>query len=163
MLDREARLMVYLAGPITGLSYKGCTGWRQQVKKELEESGHYKAYSPMRGKEFLSRKRKLKAHPQDNTPGGDRLGISSDQAIYRRDKCDVERADIVIFNLAQAETVSIGTMFELAWAEKLGKICLVIMEDKGNCHDHAFVTQAASLVVPTLEDAMEYLLEVYPV
>jgi nucleoside 2-deoxyribosyltransferase len=155
-------LHCYLAGPITGLSYHGCTEWRDGAKRVLEESGYYKAYSPMRGKEFLKRKRKLKAHPQDNIHEGDRLGVSSDQAIYRRDKRDVERADVVLFHLGGAETVSIGTMFELAWAELLGKFCLVVMENKGNCHDHAFVTQAASLVVPTLEDAVEYLLEVYP-
>jgi nucleoside 2-deoxyribosyltransferase len=154
-------LHCYLAGAITGCSYKKCTEWRDEVKERLEESGYYQAFSPMRGKEFLKNKRKMQPHFDKNFTNGAR-SIYTDQAIYRRDKRDIERADIILFNLAGAERISIGTMFELAWAELLGKFCLVVMENKNNCHDHGFVTQAASLIVPTLEDAVEYLLEVYP-
>ena len=43
---------VYLAGPITGLSYGAARqGWREEMKKLLPD--HVHPMSPMRGKDFL--------------------------------------------------------------------------------------------------------------
>ncbi len=43
---------VYLAGPISGCSYEGCTDWREQVIRDLAQAG-IKGLSPMRAKEYL--------------------------------------------------------------------------------------------------------------
>ena len=43
---------VYLAGPITGLTYDGATDWRAYAKARLAKFG-IQAVSPMRAKEFL--------------------------------------------------------------------------------------------------------------
>ena len=40
------RNSVYLAGPITGLTYEECVGWRERAKEELAKAG-ITAYSPM--------------------------------------------------------------------------------------------------------------------
>jgi len=140
---------VYLAGPISGCSFKGCTEWRQDAKARLEPM--YKVLTPMRGKEALS-------HIECFTPHGYE-GVCSDQNIYRRDKYDVHRSDVVLVNLLGADRVSIGTMFEIAWAEKAGKFVLVCL-DAGSPHDHAFVLQAASMIVTSLDDAISYLTKV---
>lgn len=141
------RQTIYLAGPITGLSYDGCTEWRDSVKGDLEAKG-YKCLTPMRGKEHLQEIHCL--------PSGGMVGIASDHNIYERDRYDVHRCDILLVNLVGAQRVSVGTMFEMAWGWKAGKFVLTCM-DSGNVHEHAFVKQASSLLVPSLTDAVNYL------
>jgi hypothetical protein len=41
---------VYLAGPITSLSYDETNSWRVWFKREITKSGRVKCLSPMRGK-----------------------------------------------------------------------------------------------------------------
>ena len=139
---------LYLAGPITGCTYKGATNWRHSFGARAAELG-YNAYSPMRGKEDLKKIRRLRPHGYDSP-------MSTDQAIVRRDSFDVRRADVVLANLVGAEIVSIGTMFELAWAYALGKYVIIVIEDK-NIHGHAFVEQSASAIVESLDDAFKVL------
>lgn len=43
--------LVYLAGPITGLTYNGCTEWREVVREKV--SPYINTISPMRGKQRL--------------------------------------------------------------------------------------------------------------
>lgn len=135
---------LYLVGPITGQSYRGAVDWRNAAAPRLELLG-YRVYSPMRGKEHLLRIRKLRPYGYDQP-------ASTDKAIMRRDMADLERADAVLANLLGADRVSIGSMFELAWAYLLRKYVVVVME-KDNLHRHAFVEQAASVVVEGMDEA----------
>jgi nucleoside 2-deoxyribosyltransferase len=138
---------VYLAGPIYGLSYDEATDWRNTATHILEDAG-VRALSPLRGKEFLREERELHgAYPE--------YPLSTDQGIVSRDKFDVLRSDVVLVNLRCAERVSIGTMFEIAWAH--GKPVVLIMED-GNIHDHPFVRQCAPFIVGSLEEALDLVL-----
>lgn len=141
---------VYLAGAITGCSYKGCTEWREQVAKELEEAG-FIPYSPMRGKAYLKSRKSIPAICDDVNY------YSSTHVIFCRDKFDVMNADIIVANLLGAEIASIGTMMELAWGHLLGKFVVVVMEEKGNVHNHAFVREASSIIVNNLEEAVDYI------
>jgi nucleoside 2-deoxyribosyltransferase len=142
---------LYLAGPITGCTYRGATDWRKTFAARAQELG-YNVYSPMRGKEHLSRVRRLRPHGYDNP-------TSTDKAIMRRDSFDVRRADVIVANLAGAKIVSIGTVMEIGWGYLLGKFVVVVMGNVDQVHSHAFVEQAASIIVETLEDA-ETVLEV---
>jgi nucleoside 2-deoxyribosyltransferase len=142
---------LYLAGPITGCTYKGATNWRASFAERAQELG-YNVYSPMRGKEHLSRVRRLRPHGYDNP-------TSTDKAIMRRDSFDVRRSDVIVANLKGATIVSIGTVMEIGWGYLLGKFVIVVMGHDDKVHDHAFVEQAASIIVETLEDA-ETVLEV---
>jgi nucleoside 2-deoxyribosyltransferase len=142
---------LYLAGPITGCTYRGATNWRAAFAERAQELG-YNVYSPMRGKEHLSRVRRLRPHGYDNP-------TSTDKAIMRRDSFDVKRSDVIVANLKGATIVSIGTVMEIGWGYLLGKFVIVVMGDGDKVHDHAFVEQAASIIVETLEDA-ETVLEV---
>jgi nucleoside 2-deoxyribosyltransferase len=148
---------VYLAGPITGCTYEGCTEWREAVKQKLEKHG-YLCSSPMRGKEWLKGEGEIK-------PTGYTVPehmISSDLNIYRRDKRDVIDCDVLLLNLQGADIVSIGTAMELALGEDRDKYCIVVMEED-NIHRHAFVNAAASVIFPNLDMAVEYLINVYNV
>lgn len=138
--------LVYLAGPIGGLSYSGANNWREYAIERLEP---IKGLSPMRDKEFLSEINVLGFHGYDQNP------LSTSAAITARDRFDCQRADVVIFNLLGAERVSIGTMIEFGWADSKRIPKIVIMEKDGsNVHDHCMVNALIDFRVETLNEAI---------
>ena len=145
-------LRVYMVGGIQGMTYDECVKWRVNVGKVLEAYG-IEALSPMRGKAYLQREVSIKDSYEQHK-------MSTKAAIFARDKWDCLRADFILCNLLKASAVSIGSMFELAWAQDHGKYIIVVMEDEGNPHIHGFVQESASLILPTLEEGVKHLLVV---
>lgn len=141
---------VYLSGPISGCTYEKATDWRTLAAAMLEPMGFW-VLDPMRGKSFLSNQKKIEreVYEADHNP------VLSDKALVNRDHADVVNADIVLVYLTGATTVSIGTMFELAWALHLRKIVVIVVE-QGSVHDHPFVREAG-VIFPTLAAALDYI------
>jgi len=133
------------------MAYEECVKWRVQVAEVLEKYS-IEALSPMRGKAYLKRETSIKDSYEQHR-------MSTKAAIFARDKWDCLRSDIILCNLLKARSVSIGSMFEIAWAQDNGKYIIVVMEDV-NPHVHAFVQEAASLIVPTMSEAVKHLLVV---
>jgi nucleoside 2-deoxyribosyltransferase len=144
---------VYLAGPISGLSYGEATDWRELVKKELAAYGIV-GLSPMRGKEYLQGERAIADSYKEHI-------MSTDRAIGTRDAYDVRRSDAVLFNFLGAETLSGGSFIEVGMAHAWRKLIVVVMEEsKGdlrNVHDHGMLRDYAHWVVPDLEAAVYVL------
>ena len=141
---------VYLAGPISGLDYEGCTSWREYARDRLADYG-INGVSPMRGKEFLSRiQGGLSKTGEDYGPHP----FAQPQGILARDRFDCTTCDVLLVNLAHAVDVSIGTMFEMAWAHINRTPIVLVMED-GNLHEHIFVNQTADFRVDDLDDAID--------
>lgn len=136
--------LLYLAGPITGVSYGESTDWRTYVSWKLP--GHIKGVSPMRGKNYLSKERKIKDSYEENP-------LSSQRGITCRDRFDVMRCDMLFVNFLGAQKVSVGTVMEIAWADMLRKPIVVVME-KDNVHSHAMVREATGFVVSTLDEGI---------
>ena len=137
--------LIYLAGPITGCSYNQATDWREAFPKLVGDS--VKCLSPMRGKAYLSGIPSLKADYEDLLAG--------QKGIFCRDRFDVHRCDCIIVNLLGAKQVSIGTMFELAWASTRRIPIILIIESENNIHAHPFVREACNFRVTTLDEAAE--------
>ncbi len=142
--------LVYLAGPISGLSYQqALAGWRLSAEALLAMRG-IKSINPMRFKDRLAGEVSICE-----------IGYSGSQnnskAIVTRDRNDIIRCDAVLMYLLCADTVSKGTMVELGWADVLRKPVVVVMEPEGNIHDHSFVREIAGWVVPTLDEAVDIL------
>ncbi|MGH7534767.1 MAG: nucleoside 2-deoxyribosyltransferase [Gemmatimonadales bacterium] len=142
--------LVYLAGPITGQSLAGANDWRAAAAEYLAEHG-VNAITPLRGKDYLNTivgadgtyGMEYEVHP-----------MSAAHGITARDRWDCQRSDLVLVNLLPAgDRVSIGTVMEVAWADAARKYVLVVMEP-GGVHDHAMLREAASLVLPDLEEAL---------
>jgi nucleoside 2-deoxyribosyltransferase len=137
--------LVYLAGPITGLSFEGCVEWREwfidQLPKEIV------GLSPMRGKDYLE-------HEQDLKMDYAHIVLSSGRGITARDYNDCRRADLIVANMLGAKKVSIGTVMEIAWAKAFNVPVVLVMEPKGNPHDHAMLTECVGFRTPTLEEAL---------
>lgn len=142
--------IVYLAGPITGCSFKGCTEWRKEVIKELAKDGIV-GMSPMREKDFLKTSRKLPASFTSTHPLGTSKGITT------RDRNDCIKSDAILINLLGAKIVSVGSMIELGQADIARVPTVLVMEEKGNPHEHVSVQGNAGFIVPTLEEGLDII------
>jgi len=147
--------IVYLAGPISGLTWEEATKWRQDVAAQLGDLG-ITVRDPFRGKDFIKRKIKrqggfdteaLAVHKKGEHP------LVSGHGIVMRDLWDVASCDMLLVNFLGADRVSIGTVVEIATARAKGKYILVVMED-GNPHQHPFITELASMVLDDWDEAL---------
>ncbi len=146
-------LTVYLAGPISGLRQADAIEWRRLAREELEKAGQYRCIDPMRGHDSRRAEEALRADGH-NWPYGPK-------AVFLRDRHDVARSQILLVNLLGATKVSLFTMMEMAWAYDQRSFVLTVMEPEGNVHEHLAVTEASSLVVSTMADAIKYLRQVH--
>jgi nucleoside 2-deoxyribosyltransferase len=137
---------VYLAGPITGCTYNGCTSWRKYAVEKLAAVG-IKGLDPMRAKDYLLEQTSV-ADSYDDTV------LSCSRGIMTRDHWDCTRCDILLVNLRGASRVSIGTCMEIAWAWDHNKPVILVMEKEGNVHEHSMIREATGFRVTTLEEAL---------
>jgi hypothetical protein len=147
---------VYLFGPITGLSFDGAQDWRKWMREQLLPYG-IDAFSPLRGKEFLASLGTLSGHGRDYA---DLNVLASPSAILARDKFDVLRADMLVGNFIGADRVSIGSMFEQAWAHAKHTPIAVAIEPAGNVHDHLFFNETVGFRTASLEALRDVALAV---
>jgi len=143
----SSKPIVYLAGPITGQTWGETTDWRQRFIRELHAECDVR--SPLRGKEYL---KALDVMP-DAT---DMDALSTQHAIYLRDRNDVMCAQAVVANFLGSKIASIGTCFELAWCTAYSVPAIIIME-QADVHNHAFVRESAYVVVSSEDAAMHVL------
>jgi nucleoside 2-deoxyribosyltransferase len=137
---------VYLAGPITGQSYKGCTDWREAAIRELAEEGII-GVSPMRGKYYLENEGVIgDAYPDKP--------MSSEKGITTRDRFDATGCSVLLANFSDADRVSVGTCIELGWADANRRPIIVVMEE-GNPHWHSMVRAVSGFIVPDLDEAIK--------
>ena len=141
---------VYLAGPISGLIYAEATEWLDKAKTIFAEYDIH-AKSPMRDKSHLAKETILTPHGYEVKP------MSSQKGIITRDRNDVRTSDIVLMNLLNTTSVSIGSMVEIGWADAY-RIPIVTVLNTSNPHDHAFIHGLSGFVVPTMEEAIEIVI-----
>lgn len=144
---------VYLAGPITGLTYDEGQDWREYATRQLAEQG-IEAYSPLRAKKYLREFGKLDAGGSDGCAYLNASTLSNPAGITTRDRFDCTGRDVVLVNLLGAERVSIGTMIELGWADAT-RTPIVLVIEPGNVHAHAMVEAVAGFTVDTLEEGLK--------
>lgn len=137
--------IVYLAGPITGCSYDGCTDWRELAMKKFPEG--VVGLSPMRSKEYLIGKTTVADQYDEKV-------LSTQRGIFARDSWDCRRCDAILINMLGAETVSIGTVMEIAWAHAFNKPVVLVMEKEGNIHEHSMLREACPWRVETLDEGI---------
>lgn len=137
---------VYLVGPITGCSYKGCTDWREHAKAFLNNHG-ISALNPMRGKDYL-------LHETSVADKYDLHVMSTSRGIMTRDYFDCTNAGVILANFVGASRVSIGSVMECAWAYNNKKPIIAIMEKDGNLHDHSMIREAIGYRVEDLDEGL---------
>lgn len=141
---------VYLAGPITGHTYKECVDWRTLVKADLKSAGIV-GFSPMRAKEYLAHLKTISGTGEEYFDLG---VVSTPRGVITRDRFDTQRVDMVLVNLLGAKSVSIGTMIELGWADSARRPIVCAIEPTGNPHEHMMVSELIGYRVSSLEEAI---------
>jgi nucleoside 2-deoxyribosyltransferase len=136
---------IYLAGPITGMSYDSATDWRAQVKTLLEPD--IDCFSPLRSKQYLLNQTSIK-------DTYDEYVLSTQRGIFLRDFHDCRVRDLLFVNLLNTSKVSIGTVMEIAWGAAFQKPIVLIMEKNDNIHEHALIREACPIRVETIEEAI---------
>lgn len=159
---------VYLAGPITGLSYgEARHGWREEFARLLPS--HIHPHSPMRAKDFLLDQNCLTGDP-DMYPDH---AIATASGIVTRDRNDIRReCDAMVACFLGAAKASVGTCIEFGWADAFGIPIVMVIESNGmarvpktttdglpgydlvdNPHHHAMLAELAGYRVDTIEEA----------
>lgn len=139
---------IYLAGPISGLSYEEArNGWRKEfaglLKIEIEP------LSPMRQEGHLAEVKEITKF------GYEYNQMSTSRGIFAKDILDIERCSLAVFNFCGAPRVSIGSVWEMGYAYARGKPIVLIMEPEKNIHEHLFVTEASPFRCATIAEAAE--------
>lgn len=140
--------LVYLAGPISGLTLRHATDWRESVRRKLRTP--IVGLSPLRFKQYLCGEKSLASMGYEGHP------LSTPAGITSRDRFDCQRADVVLFNFLGADRVSIGTCIEIGWADAARRPMVAVMEP-GNVHDHAIVRAAVPFVVGSVDEAVDLI------
>lgn len=177
--------IVYLAGPITGLTYKGCTDWRDVAKESLEWEDRPNSFNETLLGGFIGSRReptgilalspmRMKKWLDDDRPIPPMASDYDDQFVVERDLYDIRRSDVLLMNLLGAERVSIGSMQEMGYAKAKDKFVVTLIEPEGqieapvhagptassgihNPHHHLFTYQNSSVVMHDLDDAIEVI------
>jgi nucleoside 2-deoxyribosyltransferase len=140
---------IYCVHPISGLTADAVFTYYTDIRNRL--SGKYDVMVPMTGKASLRCEKEFRHEGYQGNP------LTTNHAIFERDRWMVTQSDVIYASLKGAtEKVSIGSMFELAWASLLGKYIVLVM-DKESIHRHAFVLEAADVIFENEEEAEEYL------
>jgi nucleoside 2-deoxyribosyltransferase len=143
-------MKIYCVGGITGLNGDEVFGYYDRIKKDLGEMG-FDVYHPMVGKDHMRTEEEFLSEGNKCSP------ITADNAIFNRDKWMVQHSDIVFADFTRStKRASIGTCFEIAWANLAGKMVIAVVPD-GNIHNHVFIKQACSAVFKSTEEALVYL------
>jgi len=140
--------LVYLAGPIRNLTPNGANEWRKYVLANVPSFIH--TFSPLRGKQRIDNETIIKDTYEDNP-------LTSAKGINMRDFFDVQRSDAIFVNVLRAKEVSIGTVTEIAWARAFNKPVILIMEKKGNPHQHSMFLHSCGFVTDDLDHGIELL------
>jgi nucleoside 2-deoxyribosyltransferase len=135
---------LYLAGPISGCTFDGCTTWRNEFRKLMPPE--VECLSPMRDKEYLSAEQIIEHDYPDTV-------MSCQRGIMTRDYFDCTHATAIIADLRGAERVSIGTVMEIAWAFAHRVPVIAILEPQGNLHDHPMIREAIGFRVADEQQA----------
>lgn len=143
---------VYLGGQITGLTYDEATGWRRNVAALLARYG-IKTLDPMRGKEHLAQADVPLTAWFDNGLGA-----------VKRDLADIDVSDVMLMNLQDVQTVSIGCMAEMGYAfssQAYWESPEIVAVVNTPTYDHIFVAHMCHAIYTTLEQALDHIIDRY--
>lgn len=139
---------VYLAGPITGLSYEEAVGWRRRVAEQLPP--WITTMSPMRGKQYLADGGAISLN--NNTHS-----LSTDMAITCRDRNDVKRASAVLMNMIGFKGQGLGCAMEIGWADAYGIPLIMVADDDSPWYNHPMVVGTTGYRTNNLDEGIHLM------
>jgi nucleoside 2-deoxyribosyltransferase len=145
--------VIYLCGPISGLTWEEATRWRIDVTKRL--NGLCTILSPLRNKEkFLKDVGVIE--------GAYEHLLTTPDAVVTRDLFDVRQADALLVYNPPSYKMSIGTPFEMGYAAALQKPIIVVLHPDDPLRKHPFILDLPfGVVVASIREAITYLLNLF--
>jgi nucleoside 2-deoxyribosyltransferase len=142
-------MYLYLAGPITGLTLKAANDWREDdlMLASLAKHG-YVCLNPLREKEHLG--------AWENQPLPARYTPEQEEFEVSHDLDDINKSCAILANFKDAQRVSIGSVWELGYANAKGKPVVSVLEP-GGLHDHLFIHNTSYKVVESMFEAVAEL------
>lgn len=140
--------LVYLAGPIVGLTFDEASDWRAYTVEKLAEFG-IKGLSPLRFHEEL---REVGAI--NSTCDGYTSPLYSSRGVMTRDRWDATRCDALLVNLKGAVKPVVGTIMEIAWADLCRTPIIVVADENDFVANHAMVREATGYRTADLDEAI---------
>lgn len=139
---------IYLAGPVTGLSYEDATQWRVEAVRRLPE---IRCFSPMRAKQAQQGRQCLGWEANDLH---DADAIFTPKGIVARDYLDCRKADLLLVNFEpSAPEISIGTVSEISWAWA-DRTPTIVIATPGNRHDCKWLRELVPFWTDNFDDAI---------
>ena len=145
------KMKMYVAHQITGLTFDEVVDYYDFVREHFEPLG-FEILCPMTAKGYL----RVEQDGKQFKATGFKNPISTNHAIFERDKWMVQNCDVFYCDFTGSEKATMGCLFELAWAAQLGKHTIIVVPP-GNIHHHAFVLEAADICFETTDKALDYL------
>lgn len=143
-------MKVYCCRPMAGHSYSDIAYHYNNLKDIFDDVG-IEMLNPMCGKSYLKNEKEFRST-------GYTQPLSTNHAIFTRDRWMVKQSDVVFVNLLGCKKVSIGSMFEMAWAVADGKHIVLVIDKNDNIHEHAFVLESAHVIYHEENEAIDYLI-----
>ena len=142
--------LVYLAGPISNISYENSNNWREYAITTLKESYGLVGLSPMRCKEYLAGDKSI------DPSGHEDKVLCTHKAITSRDRLDCNRAGIILMNmLGHGERdFSAGSCIEMGWADAARIPIILVTEKDSRYINHAMIKDVCSFVTDNLDEAL---------
>ena len=137
--------LVYLAGPITGVTEPQTRDWRKHCGDRFAPD--IDVLSPVRQRfENIDETADLSCD--------ERLRMMQHgRSIATRDRFDIARCDLVIVNLKGTTNISIGSVGEIFWADAYRKPVILVREHK-NIHTHAMLDALVGWIFDDLDEAI---------
>ena len=150
--------VIYLAGPIAGLTETEATTWRKDVSARLSDAsnGNIIGISPLRCEP-------VKPGMTYTTPGAVDKMWSDPRAINAKNWLDTESSDLVLAYLPKQmndRRPSIGTIIEIGWTLGLKKP-LIVVSDDNQMLDHPLIECNAAWRLDNLDDAVEVIIGLF--
>jgi len=141
---------IYLAGPMTGLTWRQALAWRRIAEAEL--SNRWRLINPVRAQ--VPEERMDDEIPRTNRKKRVDLWVTA-TGVTAQDEFFIDQSDWILANFLGAEIVSIGTVWELGYGWGTGKKILSVLEP-GSIHDHGFVRRRSHVFTPNLDEAIQF-------
>lgn len=134
---------IYLAGAMTGLSFKAMTDWRIKVKQELLKTSA-KSLAVINPVDYYNF-----SYPQHDT----------EREVMEYDLWRLKSSDLIIVNFNNPD--SIGTSMELMCAKENNIPIIGLYEDKYYTDIHPWLKECCNKVLFTMKDLINYVSEFY--
>jgi nucleoside 2-deoxyribosyltransferase len=143
---------IYLAGPMSGLTWQEALGWRRTCEAEL--SRYWRLINPVRSQSEPSSETDIIPHSTQLDKDYKDLHHTA-TGITAQDEFFIDQSDWILANFLNAREVSIGSVWELGYGWRGGKKILSVIEP-GSCHDHGFIRRRSHVFTPNLDEAIEF-------